>query len=81
MSGGYCQVNPHGVNVLAETAERPEDIDIERAQAALSVAQERLRQADIGVDLLEKYQAKMNRATTRKEVAAHAQAPARGEDR
>lgn len=69
VSSGYCQVNPEGVTVLAETAERPEDIDVERAAAALARAQERLQSADIGVDLLEKYQNKAARAVLRQELA------------
>lgn len=69
VSSGYCQVNPEGVNVLAETAERPEDIDIERAETALATAQERLQSADIGVDLLEKYKNKAARAVVRRTVA------------
>jgi F-type H+-transporting ATPase subunit epsilon len=72
ISSGYCQVNPQGVKVLAETAERPEDIDVERAQNSLARAQERLRAADIGVDLLEKFQNKAARAHVRKEVAGRA---------
>ena len=69
VSSGYCQVSPSGVIVLAETAERPEDIDVERARNAYADAQERLRAADIGVDLL-RYQHKADRATVRQEVAA-----------
>lgn len=38
VSWGYCEVNPQGVVVLAETAERPEDIDEERALAAWKLA-------------------------------------------
>jgi F-type H+-transporting ATPase subunit epsilon len=33
---------PQRVSVLAETAERPEDIDVNRAQEALKRAQERI---------------------------------------
>lgn len=69
VSSGYCQVNPEGVTILAETAERPEDIDVERAAAALAKAQERLSAADIGVDLLEKYRNKVARAVVRQDLA------------
>ena len=78
MSGGYCQVNPEGVNVLAETAERPEDIDVERAKNSLATAQERLSAADIGVDLLEKYQGKIARSVVRQQVAAQTPSPSLG---
>src|SRR5688572_3427338 len=34
VSWGYCEVSPRGVTVMAETAERPDEIDEERALAA-----------------------------------------------
>jgi F-type H+-transporting ATPase subunit epsilon len=37
---GFAEVLPQRVSVLAETAERPEDIDVNRAQQALKRAQE-----------------------------------------
>jgi F-type H+-transporting ATPase subunit epsilon len=37
---GFAEVLPARVSVLAETAERPEDIDVNRAQQALKRAQE-----------------------------------------
>ena len=37
---GFAEVLPERVSVLAETAERPEDIDVNRAQQALKRAQE-----------------------------------------
>jgi F-type H+-transporting ATPase subunit epsilon len=37
---GFAEVLPQRVSVLAETAERPEDIDLNRAQQALKRAQE-----------------------------------------
>ena len=39
---GFAEVLPERVSVLAETAERPEDIDVNRAQEALKRAQERI---------------------------------------
>lgn len=36
---GFAEVLPERVSVLAETAERPEDIDVNRAQQALKRAQ------------------------------------------
>jgi F-type H+-transporting ATPase subunit epsilon len=40
--GGYAEVGPDKVTILAETAERAEDIDSGRATAARDRAQERL---------------------------------------
>ena len=37
---GFAEVLPERVSVLAETAERPEEIDVNRAQQALKRAQE-----------------------------------------
>ena len=39
---GYCEVLPNQVRILAERAERAEDVDPERAQAALERAEKRL---------------------------------------
>jgi F-type H+-transporting ATPase subunit epsilon len=39
---GFAEVLPQRVSVLAETAERPEDIDVDRAREALKRAQERI---------------------------------------
>lgn len=71
VSWGYCQVNPSGVNVLAETAERPEDIDLERAERALKEAEAKLTSSDIDVEALERHQNKVLRAIARKETAMH----------
>src|SRR5690606_33595712 len=42
VSWGYCEVDPQGVNVLAETAETLEEISKERAELALKKAESRL---------------------------------------
>ena len=42
--GGFAQVINNRVTVLVDTLERPEDIDVKRAQEALERAQEQLRQ-------------------------------------
>ena len=45
VSGGFLEVMPDKVVVLADTAERAEEIDIARAEAARRRAEESLRQA------------------------------------
>ena len=40
---GVCEVLPDRVSILAEIGERAEDIDVQRAEAALQRAQERLK--------------------------------------
>jgi F-type H+-transporting ATPase subunit epsilon len=43
VSGGFIEVRPEKVTVLAETAELPEEIDVTRAQSAKERAEERLK--------------------------------------
>jgi F-type H+-transporting ATPase subunit epsilon len=43
VSGGFVEVGPSHVTVLAESAERPEEIDVPRARAAQERADRRLR--------------------------------------
>lgn len=42
VSGGFAEALPDKVTILAESAERRRDIDLDRAQAALERAQSRL---------------------------------------
>ena len=42
VSGGFAEALPDKVTILAESAERRKDIDIERAKAAMERAQQRL---------------------------------------
>jgi F-type H+-transporting ATPase subunit epsilon len=42
VSGGFAEALPDRVTILAESAERRRDIDLERARAALERAQKRL---------------------------------------
>ncbi len=46
VNSGYAEVSPDKVIVLADSAEKSEDIDIERAKAAMQRAEERLKQAE-----------------------------------
>lgn len=51
ISGGFLEVRPDKVVVLADTAERADEIDVERAEAARKRAQERLsHQRELGID-------------------------------
>jgi F-type H+-transporting ATPase subunit epsilon len=42
VSGGFAEALPDKVTILAESAERRKDIDLERARAALERAEKRL---------------------------------------
>lgn len=68
ISWGYCQVNPQGVNVLAETAERPEEIDKARLETQFRTAQSRLSSSDIDSEDIVKFQRKLAMAEVRKEL-------------
>lgn len=46
VSGGFLEVSPERVTILAETAERAGEIDRSRAEAALRRAEDRLRGSD-----------------------------------
>jgi F-type H+-transporting ATPase subunit epsilon len=65
---GFAEVLPDRVTVLAETAERAEDIDVERARKAKERAEERLRSAGGEVDYQRALVA-LQRADSRIEVA------------
>lgn len=66
-SGGFVEVGSNQVTVLAETAEFAEGIDVARAQAARSRAQERLEKKEEGVDMA-RAQAALARALNRLRV-------------
>ncbi len=66
---GYAQVNPNGVSVLAETAERPDEIDVERVKTTLKAAESRLAGQNEAPEHIEKLQRKVHRARVRLEVA------------
>lgn len=65
VSWGYCEVADDKVNVLAETAERPEEVDLERAQAALKKTDEKLMSPDLDPVQAEKLRWKKERAMVR----------------
>jgi len=48
---GFAEVLPEKVTILAETAERPGEIDVNRARKAKERAQERLTSGDPNVDV------------------------------
>ena len=66
---GFAEVLPDKVTILAETAERPEEIDVKRAQEAKQRAEERLRSTNPETDF-QRAQIALERADTRLEVAS-----------
>ncbi len=68
VSGGFLEVRPDHVIVLADSAERAEEIDIERAEQARKRAQERLVHPTHGMDLA-RAEAALHRSLARIKVA------------
>lgn len=69
ISWGYVEVTPGEVNILAETAEQKEDIDVSRAEKALQKANDFLSKETLSPEDLEKYHRKLRRAEARITVA------------
>jgi F-type H+-transporting ATPase subunit epsilon len=65
---GFAEVLPDKVTILAETAERPSEIDVDRAGKAKARAEQRLASGDTTVDVERALDA-LHRADTRLEVA------------
>jgi F-type H+-transporting ATPase subunit epsilon len=69
---GFAEVLPAKVTILAEAAERPEEIDIQRAREAKKRAEERLKSQDPATDYQRALYA-LKRAEVRLDVAAKKQ--------
>ena len=70
VSGGFSEVMLNKVTVLAESAERRRDIDVERAKAAMKRAEERLAEASKREDIdFKRAQAALQRAIARMKIA------------
>jgi F-type H+-transporting ATPase subunit epsilon len=72
ISWGYCEVNPQGVLILAETAETKEQVDRERAEIALKKAQGKVIESGLEPDQIKKFQRKIARAQLRIDLAKSA---------
>jgi F-type H+-transporting ATPase subunit epsilon len=68
ISGGFVEVRPDRVIVLADAAERADEIDLERAEAAKERARQRLVHVTAGVDA-SRAEASLRRALARIRVA------------
>src|SRR5271157_1859049 len=65
---GFMEVLPDKVTILAEAAERPQEIDVERARKAKERAEQRLKSNDPKVDF-DRAEDALLRAETRIKVA------------
>ncbi|MBI2849718.1 MAG: F0F1 ATP synthase subunit epsilon [Chloroflexi bacterium] len=68
ISGGFLEVRPDRVVVLADSAEREAEIDLARAEEAKRRAQERLRHPAPGIDMA-RAEAALHRSVARLKVA------------
>jgi F-type H+-transporting ATPase subunit epsilon len=71
VNGGFLEILPDKVRLLAETVEKAEEIDVRRAEEALRRAQEQLASPHVEVDPALALAA-MFRAQARLEAAAQA---------
>ena len=72
---GFVEVLPDRVTVLARIAERPEEIDVARAEAAKQRAQERLESRNTEMDF-ERARIALMKSLVRLQVASRARARA-----
>jgi F-type H+-transporting ATPase subunit epsilon len=68
---GYAEVTPSKVTIMAEIAEKAEDIDVERAQAAVERAEQRLKAGGLPSELKEA-EISLEKARLRTKIAERA---------
>ncbi|BBO85654.1 F0F1 ATP synthase subunit epsilon [Desulfosarcina ovata] len=68
VSGGFAEALPDRVTVLAESAERRKDIDVQRAKAAVERAEKRMQGTEIDIDYV-RAKAALLRAISRIQLA------------
>jgi F-type H+-transporting ATPase subunit epsilon len=68
VSGGFLEVRPDKVTILAQAAEKAEDIDVARAKAAKERAERRLQSKDDDIDF-KRAELALKRALNRLNVA------------
>jgi len=73
VSSGFMEIHDNRIVILADTAERPDEIDLNRALAAKERAEKRLIEQYPGLDV-QRAELALNRALARIKVAAHQQA-------
>ena len=77
ISGGFLEVRPDRVIVLADAAERADEIDVHRAEEAKRRAEEQLRQPTPEIDVAQA-EAALHRAMSRLQVVEQTRRRKRG---
>jgi len=70
---GYAEITPTKMTIMAEIAEKAEDIDVGRAQAAVEKAEERLKAGGLPSEVKEA-EISLEKARLRKKIADRAHA-------
>jgi F-type H+-transporting ATPase subunit epsilon len=65
LGGGFAEVTPERIVVLADTAERTDEIDVARAQRARDRAEDRLKELSMDDETYRKAYAALQRALVR----------------
>ncbi|CDQ38308.1 MULTISPECIES: F0F1 ATP synthase subunit epsilon [Virgibacillus] len=68
VNGGFMEVRPDKVTILAQSAETPSDIDVKRAEAAKTRAEQRLQSKQDNIDY-QRAELALQRAINRLHVA------------
>ncbi len=71
---GFAEVTPTKVTIMAEVAEKAEDIDVERATAKMAEAERRLQAGGLPSEVKEA-QVSLEKARLRKKIAERAKTP------
>jgi F-type H+-transporting ATPase subunit epsilon len=70
VSGGFAEVHQNGVTVLAESMERPEDIDVERAKQSRDQAKRELEnRASLEPKQIQRWESRLARSENRLKLA------------
>jgi len=70
INGGFAEVLPEKVTILADSAERRKDIDVDRAKSAMNRAEKRLEAKAADIDLV-RAEAALKRALYRIDIAGN----------
>lgn len=73
VSAGFAEILREQVSVLAETAERADEIDVDRARASMRRAEEALKARDTSDAALRMAEARLKRALARIDAASRAE--------